>query len=69
MIELRKRLQDTRCTETENIRAHFDNIRTLREELASLGTTLSDPDFTATVLGSLPKSYDQFLSAVTATAC
>ena len=67
-IELRKHLQDTVCTETGNIRAHFDNIRTLREELASLGTTLSDPDFTATVLGSLPKSYDQFLSAVTATA-
>ena len=29
---------------------------------------LSEPDFPATVLGSLPKSYDQFLSAVTATA-
>src|SRR5277367_1000853 len=40
----------------------------MREELASLGTSLSKPDFTATILGSLPKSYDQFLSAVTATA-
>ena len=67
-IELQKRLQDTRCTETGNIRTHFDNIRTMREELASLGTTLSDPDFVATILGSLPKSYDQFLSAITATA-
>src|SRR5277367_6214333 len=67
-IELRKRLQDTRCAETGNIRTHFDNVRTMREELASLGTSLSDPDFTATILGSLPKSYDQFLSAVTATA-
>src|SRR5277367_1911181 len=40
----------------------------MREELASLGTSLSKPDFTATIFGSLPKSYDQFLSAVTATA-
>jgi gag-polypeptide of LTR copia-type len=40
----------------------------MQEELASLGTTLSEPDFSAIVLGSLPKSYDQFLSAVTATA-
>ena len=29
---------------------------------------LSELDFSAIVLGSLPKSYDQFLSAVTATA-
>ena len=67
-VELRKRLHDIRCTENGNIRTHFDNIRTMREELASLGTILSEPDFSAIVLGSLPKSYDQFLSAVTATA-
>jgi hypothetical protein len=68
IIDLQKRLQDVRCAENGNIRTHFDNIRTMREELASLGMTLSEPDFSAIVLGSLPKSYDQFLSAVTATA-
>ena len=40
----------------------------MREELASLGTILSEQDFSAIILGSLPKSYDQFLSAVRATA-
>ena len=40
----------------------------LWEELASLGTILSEPDFSAIVLGSLPKSYNQFLSAITTTA-
>jgi gag-polypeptide of LTR copia-type len=67
-IELRKRLHDIRCAENGNIRAHFDTIRTMREELASLGTTLDEQDFSAIILGSLPKNYDQFLSAVTATA-
>ena len=38
------------------------------EELASLGTMISEPDFSAIVLGSLPKNYDQFLSAMTTTA-
>ena len=33
-----------------------------------LGTILSKPDFSANVLGLLPESYDQFLSAVTTTA-
>ena len=47
---------------------HFDNIRTMQEELTSLGTALSEPDFSAIILGSLPKSYDQFISAVIVTA-
>ena len=67
-IELWKRLQDTRCVENGNIHTHFDTIQTMWEELASLGTALSEQDFSAIILGSLPKSYDQFLSAVTATA-
>ena len=29
---------------------------------------LSEPDFSATILGLLPKSYDQFLLAATTTA-
>ena len=67
-VDLRKCLYDIRCTENGNIRTHLDNVRTMREELASLGTILSESDLSAIVLGSLPKSYDQFLSAVTATA-
>ena len=67
-IELRKKLHDIRCAENGNVRAHFDTIRTMREELASLGTTINQQDFSAIILGSLPKNYDQFLSAVTATA-
>ena len=43
-------------------------ICTLCKELASLGTTLGELDFSAIILGSLPKSYNQFLSTVTATA-
>ena len=40
----------------------------MQEELVSLGTVLSEQDFSGTILGSLPKTYDQLLSAVTATA-
>ena len=67
-IELRKRLHDTHYTENGNMHTHFDNLRTMREELASLGTILSEQDFSAIILGSLSKSYDQFLSAITVTA-
>ena len=67
-IELHKQLHETCCAETRNICTHFDNIRTMREELASLRTILSEPDFSAIILGSLPKSYDKFISAVITTA-
>ena len=40
----------------------------MQEELASLEMSLGEQDFSAIILGSLPKSYDQFISAVTATA-
>lgn len=40
----------------------------MKEELASLGTSISEQDYSAIILGFLLKSYDQFLSAVTATA-
>ena len=40
---------------------------TLHEELAALGHTLSSTDYTAILLGSLPKSYNTFLSAIAAT--
>ena len=66
-INLRKRLYDIRCAENGNIHTHFNNIQTMQEELASLGTELSEPDFSAIILGLLPKTYDQFLSAVTTT--
>ena len=56
------------CAENGNLCAHFDTIQTMKEELASLGTILSKQDFSAKILGSLPKLYNQFLSAVMATA-
>ena len=42
-------------------------MQTMQEELTGLGATISEQDFSAIILGSLPKSYDQFILAVTAT--
>ena len=40
---------------------------TLHEKLAALGHTLSNTDYTTILLGSLPKSHNMFLSAITTT--
>ena len=57
-IELRKCLQDTWCAKNGNIQTHFNNMQTMQEELMSLGHSLSEEDFSATILGSLPRSDD-----------
>ena len=66
-IDLRRRLQDERCNDQGDVRAHFETMRALREDLASLGEAISDSDFATMLLGSLPKGYDTYLSAITAT--
>ena len=40
----------------------------MQEELTSLWTNLSEQDFLAIILGSFPRSYNQFISAITTTA-
>ena len=38
------------------------------EDLASMGGSISDKDFTSIVLGSISLSYDMYIAAITATS-
>ena len=67
-IDLRRRLQEVRCAEKGDVIAHFATLRTMREDLASMGETLSESDFYAIIMGSLPSSFDPYISAVSATS-
>jgi hypothetical protein len=67
VVDLRQRLQDKRCGEGEDIQAHFDTMWMMHEDLAAMGGSISNGDFTVMVLGSLLASYDAYLSAITAT--
>ena len=67
-IDLRRRLQEVRCADKGDIVEHFATMRTMREDLASMGESLTENDFYAIIMGSLPPSYDSYLSAVNATS-
>jgi hypothetical protein len=56
-IDLRRRLQEMRCDENGDVKAHFGELMRLRESLAGMGATVEDRDFYAIILGSLPESY------------
>ena len=66
-IDLRRQLQDVRCEDNGNVRTHFDNLCNMHEELTALSESIPDRDFAAIILSSLPKSYDTYLSTITAT--
>ena len=51
-----------------DVRAHLTKLLTMREDLASMGGSISDEDFTSIVLGSIPLSYDTYIAAITATS-
>ena len=67
-IDLHRRIQDQRCPEKGDVVTHFATIRTMREDLASMGQPLTENDFYAIILGSLPGSYDSYISAINATS-
>ena len=67
-IDLRHKLQETRCTEKGDLHAHFDKLCSLHEQLATLRQSIGDKDFTAIILGSLLTSYDLNIGAMASSA-
>lgn len=67
-VDLRHRLQDERCNENAKVKTHLEKLQTLRTDLIGMGANPGDKNFTAIILGSLPPSYDPYLSAITATS-
>jgi len=60
--------QDQCCPEKGDVIAHFATLCTMQEDLASMGQPLTKNDFYAIKLGSLPSSYDPYISTVNATS-
>jgi transposase InsO family protein len=67
-VDLRRRLQDQKCPEKGDLVAHFTTLRTMREDLCAMGHPPADDDFYAIILGSLPPSFEPYISAVNATS-
>jgi len=67
-VDLRYRLQQQCCAKKSDVHTHFATLRTMRKDLAAMGHAPSKDDFYAIILGSLPKSFESFISALNATA-
>jgi hypothetical protein len=67
-VQLGQCLQSTKCGEDDSLHNHFTNLTDMCEQLALMGETISDTKYTSILMGSLPKSYFQTLSAIAATS-
>ena len=67
-IELRRKLQGLHCRDKADVRAHFSKMELMRQELASLRQFVSDTDYTAILISSLPSTYDSTLSSISVSA-
>ena len=68
IIDLSRKLQNTHCGEDDDVRAHFAKLANLREQLAAIGETITDHQYTNILLASLPQCYAMGVCAMTTNA-
>ena len=67
-VDLRCKLQAEKCPEHGDMRAHLNKLQMTHEDLASMGVSIADKDFTSIILGSILPSYNTYIAAITATS-
>jgi len=67
-IDLRGKLQSTRCGEDDDVRAHFAKLTNYREQLAAMGQSIPDQQYADILIASLPPCYEMRLCAITTNA-
>ncbi|KDR65014.1 hypothetical protein GALMADRAFT_260373, partial [Galerina marginata CBS 339.88] len=66
--DLHARFLESKCPEKSNVREFLDALRIKREELASVGVSISEQDYISTILSSLPYALSNFASTALAAA-
>jgi gag-polypeptide of LTR copia-type len=68
LIDLGQKLQNTRCEEDNDVRAHFAKLANIREQLTAMGETVGDQQYANILLASLPSCYEMRVCAITTNA-
>ena len=63
-VDMCRKLQAEKCLESGDVHAHLNKLQVMREDLASMGWSILDEDFTSIILGSIPPSYDTYIAAI-----
>ncbi len=66
LVNLCGKLQTSVCLEGGNLHTHFTKMEEYRQQLAALGSNISDKDFASILQNALPDSYHSVLSNIAA---
>src|SRR6266404_1068097 len=66
VVILRGKLQTMVCCEGGDVRAHFTVMEDLHQQIAALGSDITDHDFASILQNALPSSYHHILGNVAA---
>ena len=67
-VDMRHKLQAEKCPKSGDVRTHLNKLQAMQEDLASMGGSITNEDFTSIILGSIPQSYDTYIAAIMATS-
>ena len=62
VVDLRRQIQSLKCGEDDNVCTHSDNIANLHKQLAVMGKTIPDDEYTSILLGSIPSNFEAVIS-------
>lgn len=65
IVDLWRKLQDKKCSEGEDVKAHLTKLQTIQEGLIAMEPDPNNEKFVAIVLESLPALYEIYLSTLT----
>ena len=66
--DLRARFQSLKCPEKGDLRAHLDKLRSMHKELAAVGVSLFNDEYTSTIICSLSAHYANYIAHLSASA-
>ena len=67
-VDLYCKLQAEKCPEHGDVYAHLDKLQIMHKDLASMGGSITDEDFTSIILRSIPPLYDTYIAVILATS-
>jgi hypothetical protein len=67
-VDIRRRMHEKKCEDDSAVKNHLDELMHMQAQLESMGTGIPDDELVTIILGSLPKSYRPFISAISMSA-
>jgi len=65
LVDLGRKFQTMHCREDDDVHAHFSKLANLCKKLSALGRNISDDEYVAVLIGSLPSCYDGPINSLT----